>query len=172
MIIWQPPLDRVPVQFQKSYLDLGFWYSICPTQPIFTNTSTAMPSSPAQLVTLSLCQSISECVSQWNFDFSVFRALQSCYISFSVLFQTKSSLVLKSYTQKLRTIFQTNSSLFWKEKNWFCKTHIPKQIQIGLENFDDHCQCPQNSKPNSVRFGKIIDYYQHLEPWTISSFIL
>ena len=39
------------------------------------------------------------------------------YISFSVLFQTKSSLVWKSYTQKLRTIFQTNSSLVWKEKN-------------------------------------------------------
>ena len=38
------------------------------------------------------------------------------YISFSVLFQTKSSLVWKSYTQKLRTIFQTNSSLVWKEK--------------------------------------------------------
>ena len=31
------------------------------------------------------------------------------YISFSVLFQTKSSLVWKSYTQKLGTIFQTNS---------------------------------------------------------------
>ena len=34
-------LDRVPVQYQKSYLDLGFWYSICQTQPIFTNTETA-----------------------------------------------------------------------------------------------------------------------------------
>ena len=43
---------------------------------------------------------------------------QDCsYISFSVLFQTKSSLVWKSYTQKLRMIFQTNSSLVWKEKN-------------------------------------------------------
>ena len=39
-------LDRVPVQYQKSYLDLGFWYSICPTQPIFTNTETAMLSTP------------------------------------------------------------------------------------------------------------------------------
>ena len=38
-------LDRVPVQYQKSYLDLGFWYSICPTQPIFTNTETAMLSN-------------------------------------------------------------------------------------------------------------------------------
>ena len=35
-------IDRVPVQYQMSYLDLGFWYSICPTQPIFTNTETAM----------------------------------------------------------------------------------------------------------------------------------
>ena len=35
-------IDRVPVQCQKSYLDLGFCYSICPTQPIFTNTETAM----------------------------------------------------------------------------------------------------------------------------------
>ena len=35
-------LDRVPVQYQKSYLDLGFWYCICPTQPIITNTETAM----------------------------------------------------------------------------------------------------------------------------------
>ena len=30
-------------QYQKSYLDLGFWYCICPTQPIITNTETAMP---------------------------------------------------------------------------------------------------------------------------------
>ena len=29
-------------QYQKSYLDLGFWYCICPTQPIITNTETAM----------------------------------------------------------------------------------------------------------------------------------
>ena len=29
-------------------------------------------------------------------------------------------------------------------------TQIPNQIQIGLENFDDHCQRPENSKPNSV----------------------
>ena len=94
------------------------------------------------------------------------------YILFIVLFQIKSSLVWKSYTQKLRTIFQTNSSLVWKEKKWFCKTQIPNQIQIGLENFDDHCQCPENSKPNSVWFGKIIDYCQRLEPWTNSSFIL
>ena len=57
----------------------------------------------------------------------------------------------------MRKIFQTNSSLVWKDKNWFCKTQIPNQIQIGLENFDDHCQCPENSKPNSVWFGKIID---------------
>ena len=43
--------------------------------------------------------------------------LLCCYISFSVLFQPKSSLVWKSNTQKLHTIFQTNSSLVWKEKN-------------------------------------------------------
>ena len=43
-------------------------------------------------------------------------AVQYSYISFSVLFQTKSSLVWKRYTQKLLTIFQTNSSLVWKEK--------------------------------------------------------
>ena len=102
----------------------------------------------------------------------IFVAVQCNYISFSVLFQTNSSLVWKSYTQKLQTIFQTNSSLVWKEKNWFWKTQIPNQIQIGLENFDDHCQCPENSKPNSVWFGKIIDYCQRLEPWTNSSFIL
>ena len=42
---------------------------------------------------------------------------QQCrYFSFSVLFQTKSSLVWKSYTQKKRTILQTNSSLVWNEK--------------------------------------------------------
>ena len=27
---------------------------------------------------------------------------------------------------------------FGKKKSWFCKTQIPNQIQIGLENFDDH----------------------------------
>ena len=31
------------------------------------------------------------------------------------------------------SIFQTNNSLVWKEKTWFCKTQIPNQIQIGLE---------------------------------------
>ena len=25
--------------------------------------------------------------------------------------------------------------------------HIPKQIQIGMGNFDDHCQCPE------IQFG-------------------
>ena len=45
-----------------------------------------------------------------------YSAVQCSYISFSVLFQTKSSLVRKSYTQKFRTIFQTKSSLVWKEK--------------------------------------------------------
>ena len=112
------------------------------------------------------------CRSPQSFIYRIFLCMHCSYISFSVLFQTKSSLVWKSYTQKLRTIFQTNSSLVWKEKNWFCKTQIPNQIQIGLENFDDHCQCPENSKPNSVWFGKIIDYCQRLEPWTNSSFIL
>jgi len=38
-------LDRVPVQYPRSYLDLGFRYCICPTQPIFTNTETAMLST-------------------------------------------------------------------------------------------------------------------------------
>ena len=38
-------LDRVPVQYQKSYLDPGFRYSISTTQPIFTNTETAMLST-------------------------------------------------------------------------------------------------------------------------------
>ena len=31
---------------------------------------------------------------------------------------------------------------------------IPNRIQIGLGNFDNHCQCPENSKPNLVWFGK------------------
>ena len=53
------------------------------------------------------------------------------YILLSVLFQTKSCLVCKSYTLKMRRIFQTNSSLVWIEKNWFCKTQIPNPIQIG-----------------------------------------
>ena len=45
------------------------------------------------------------------------------YISFSVLFQTKSSLVWKTYTQKIRRIFQTNSTLVWKQKNCFQDTY-------------------------------------------------
>ena len=32
-------------QYQKSYLDLGFRYHICSTQPIFTNTETSMLST-------------------------------------------------------------------------------------------------------------------------------
>ena len=47
----------------------------------------------------------------------------------------------------MRRIFQTNSSLVWKEKNWFCKTQIPNQIQIGLENFD------VLKIPNQIQFG-------------------
>ena len=92
------------------------------------------------------------------------KPLQCSYISFSVLFQTKSSLVWKRYTQKMRRIFQTNSSLVWKEKMEFCKTQIPNQIQIGLEKIDDHCQPHENSKPNLVWFGKIIEFCQRLEP--------
>ena len=35
-----------PFQCQNGYWDLLFWYIICPTQPIFTNTETAMLSTP------------------------------------------------------------------------------------------------------------------------------
>ena len=71
----------------------------------------------------------------------------------------------------MHRIFQTNSSLVWKEKMEFCKTQIPNQIQIGLEKIDDHCQPHENSKPNSVWFGIIIDFCQRLEPSTNPSFI-
>ena len=74
-----------------------------------------------------------------NFD-CWFQDCGHCsYILFRVLFQTESNLVWKSYTQIIRRIFQTNSGLAWKEKKLFCKTQIPNQMQIGLENFDDHC---------------------------------
>ena len=71
----------------------------------------------------------------------------------------------------MRRIFQTNSSLVWKEKMEFCKTQIPNQIQIGLEKIDDHCQPHENSKPNLVWFGKIIEFCQRLEPGTYPNFI-
>ena len=70
----------------------------------------------------------------------------------------------KDTPKKLRRIFQTNSSLVWKEKMEFCKTQIPNQIQIGLEKIDDHCQPHENSKPNLVWFGKINHFCQRLEP--------
>ena len=66
----------------------------------------------------------------------------------------------------MRKIFQTNSSLVWKEKLGFCKTQIPNQILIDLEKFDDHCQRHENSKPNSVWFGEIISILSLLlTPW-------
>ena len=58
------------------------------------------------------------------------------YILFSVLFQTKSSLVWKSYTQKLRLIFKPIPVWFGKKK-------------IDLKDAD--------SKPNSDWFGKFDD---------------
>ena len=86
-------------------------------------------------------------------DCQVFLPLHWCYISFSVLFQTNSSLVWKRYTLKMRRIFQTNSSLVWKEKIDFARCRfqtkfrlvwkilmtivdvlkIPNQIEFGLE---------------------------------------
>ena len=42
-------------------------------------------------------------------------SLQFCYITFSILFQNKSSLIWKSYTQKNRRVFKTNYSLVWKK---------------------------------------------------------
>ena len=57
----------------------------------------------------------------------------------------------------MRKIFQNKYGFGLERKNSFCKTQIPNPIQIGLENFYDHCQCPENSKPNSVWFGKIIN---------------
>ena len=37
-----------PFQYQNGYWDLLFWYCICPTQPIFTNTETAILSLSPQ----------------------------------------------------------------------------------------------------------------------------
>ena len=74
------------------------------------------------------------------------------------------AIIGKRYTQKMRRIFQTNYSLVWKEKLGFCKTQIPNQIQVGLENVDDHCQRHEKSKPNLVMFGKINHICQRLEP--------
>ena len=46
------------------YLDLGFWYSICPTQPIFTNIVTAMLSKAWQP-----CHLLTDWVSAWLNNF-------------------------------------------------------------------------------------------------------
>ena len=78
------------------------------------------------------------------------KPLQCSYISFSAPFQTKYRLVWKSNTQKMRRIFQTNSSLVWK-KNWFCKTQIPNQIQIGLEILMTIVKVLKI--PNQIQFG-------------------
>ena len=58
-----------------------------------------------------------------------YATVHCSYISFSVLFQIKSSLVWKSYTKKLRTIFQTNSTLVWKKID-FASRRI--QTNFGL----------------------------------------
>ena len=41
-----------PFQYQNGYWDLLLWYCICPTQPIFTNTETAMLSSVQMISSL------------------------------------------------------------------------------------------------------------------------
>ena len=51
----------------------------------------------------------------------------------------------------MHRIFQTNSSLDWKEKNWFCKTKIPNQIQIGLEILMTIVKALKI--PNQIQFG-------------------
>ena len=45
MIYWKNINTRqgTSSQYQKSYLDLGFWHSICKTQLILTNTEMALP---------------------------------------------------------------------------------------------------------------------------------
>ena len=85
------------------------------------------------------------------------------YISFSVLFQTKSSLVWKSYTQKLRAISKPNPVWFGKKK-LILQDADSKPNSDWFGNFFDQCQRPENSKPNSFWFGKIIDYCQRLQP--------
>ena len=85
------------------------------------------------------------------------KPLQCSYISFSAPFQTKYRLVWKSNTQKMRRIFQTNFSLVWKEKNWFCKTQIPNQIQIGLEILVTIVKALKIPNQIQCDFGKIID---------------
>ena len=57
-----------------------------------------------------------------------------------------------------------------ERKKLFWKTQIPNQIQIDLESFDDHCQCPKNSKPNSAWFGKVTPkkcegFYKPIPVW-------
>ena len=41
-----------PFQYQNGYWDLLLWYCICPTQPLFTNTETAMLSSVQMISSL------------------------------------------------------------------------------------------------------------------------
>ena len=57
-----------PFQYQNGYWDLLLWYCICPTQPIFTNTETAMLSSVqmiSSLVSLRM-RRISQAANIWE----------------------------------------------------------------------------------------------------------
>ena len=47
---------------------------------------------------------------------------------------------------------------FGTKKNDFANHRFQTQFRLVWDNSDYHCQCPENSKPNSVLFGKIIDY--------------
>ena len=58
-------------------------------------------------------------------------SLQFCYITFSILFQNKSSLIWKSYTQKNRRVFKTIYSLVWKEKKFQDTYYKPNSDWFG-----------------------------------------
>ena len=58
---------------------------------------------------------------------------------------------LEKLRQKLCTIFQTNSTLVWKEKKMILQDADSKPNSDRFGNFDDLCQGPENSKPNSIQ---------------------
>ena len=65
-----------------------------------------------------------------------------------------------------------NQLQFGLERKKNSRTHITNQIQIGLENFDDHCQRPENS--NQIQFGSdkslTIANVLNLEPIPVLSY--
>ena len=75
----------------------------------------------------------------------------------SVSFSKPNSVWFGKVTPKNAKDFTNQFQFGLETKKMICKTQIPNQIQIGLEQFDEHCQRPENSKRHCASLRPNLD---------------